>query len=157
MTMISTKAPEVDIQQRFSNGFKNILLAVTKETAPKALDHVAALARPGVSRVMVLHLQERLTYPNRSGVIVIETYQQAVEFAARAQAELRELGVDAQVKVGRETSGRQAEQILLAAHDFGADIIIAGNRRKSGLETLLTGSTTRDLVRKSSIPLLLVS
>ena len=155
--MISTKAPAVDIQQRFSNGFKNILLAVTKETAPKAFDHVAALARPGVSRVMVLHLQERLTYPARSGVIVIETYQQAVEFAARAQAELRELGVDAQVMVGRETSGRQAEQILRAAREFGADIIISGNRHKSGLETLLTGSTTRDLVRKSGVPLLLVS
>ena len=33
--MISTKAPEVDIQQRFSNGFKNIVLAVTKERRPK--------------------------------------------------------------------------------------------------------------------------
>lgn len=155
--MISTKTPEIESRQRFSGGYKNILLAVTKETAPGALNHVAALARPGVSRVMVLHLQERLTYPNRSGVVLIETYQQAVEFAARTQAELRELGVDAQVRVGRETSGRQAEQILLAAHDFGADIIIAGNRHKSGFDTLLRGSTTRDLVRKSSIPLLLVS
>lgn len=155
--MISTRAPEIENQQRFSGGYKNILLAVTKETTPRALNHVAALARPGVSRVMVLHLQERLTYPNRAGVVLIETYQQAVEFAARAQAELRELGVDAQVRVGRETSGRQAEQILLTAHDFGADIIIAGNRRKSGFDTLLRGSTTRDLVRKSSIPLLLVS
>ena len=155
--MISTRAPEIEGRQRFSGGYKNILLAVTRETAPGALNHVAALARPGVSRVMVLHLQERLTYPNRAGVVVIETYQQAVEFAARAQAELRELGVDAQVQVGRETSGRQAEQILLAAHDFGADIIIAGNRHKSGFDTLLRGSTTRDLVRKSSIPLLLVS
>ena len=155
--MISTRAPEIENQQRFSGGYKNILLAVTRETAPRALNHVAALARPGVSRVLVLHLQERLTYPNRSGVVVIETYQQAVEFAARAQAELRELGVDAQVRVGRETSGHEAEQILVAAHDFGADIIIAGNRRKSGFDTLLRGSTTRDLVRKSSIPLLLVS
>lgn len=155
--MISTRAPEIEGRQRFSGGYKNILLALTKETAPGALNHVAALARPGVSRVMVLHLQERLTYPNRSGVVVIETYQQAVEFTARAQAELRELGVDAQVRVGRETSGRQAEQILMAAHDFGADIIIAGNRHKSGFDTLLRGSTTRDLVRKSSIPLLLVS
>ena len=155
--MISTRAPEIENQQRFSGGYKNILLAVTRETAPRALNHVAALARPGVSRVLVLHLQERLTYPNRSGVVVIETYQQAVEFAARAQADLRELGVDAQVRVGRETSGREAEQILVAAHDFGADIIIAGNRRKSGFDTLLRGSTTRDLVRKSSIPLLLVS
>lgn len=155
--MISTRAPEIENQHRFSGGYKNILLAVTRETAPRALNHVAALARPGVSRVLVLHLQERLTYPNRSGVVVIETYQQAVEFAARAQAELRELGVDAQIRVGRETSGREAEQILVAAHDFGADIIIAGNRRKSGFDTLLRGSTTRDLVRKSSIPLLLVS
>jgi nucleotide-binding universal stress UspA family protein len=155
--MISTRTPVVETHRRVSQGFRNILLAVTKETAPTALDHVAALARPGFTRVMVLHLQERLTYPSRSGVVVIETYAEAVEFTARVRAELRELGVDAEVKVGREISGREAEQILLAAYDFGADLVIAGNRRKSGLDALLRGSTTRRLVHRSSIPLLLVS
>ena len=155
MSLIATNAPAI-VGKDGSRAFKNIFVAVKSETAPAALELVAMLARRGGSRVLLFHLQERLTYPHRAGVVVIETYAQAVEFAARAQAELRELGVPAQVEVGREVTGREADQILVAAHDFGADVIVAGNRRKSFIDALLRGSTTRKLVRKSPVPLLLV-
>lgn len=98
-----------------------------------------------------------MTSPSKTGVAIdIETRKVAFEFAIKMQAELRELGVDAEISVGREVSGREAEQIVSAACDFGADLIIAGNHRKSGLDALLRGSTTPNVVRKSTIALLLV-
>ena len=155
--MIATRRPAVEAIRNGSHEFTKILLAFTKSTAPKALDLVRRVVKPGASHVKVLHLQQRLTYPSRSGMLVIETYQQAVDFAAKVQAELREMGVDAEVQVGREVSGHEAEQILTAATEFDADLIIAGNRRKSTLDSILRGSTTRDLVRKTNIPVLLVN
>ena len=41
-------------------------------------------------------------------------------------------------------------------YDLGADLLIAGNRRKSRLYALLTGSTTLDIVRMSAITVCLV-
>jgi nucleotide-binding universal stress UspA family protein len=155
--VINTSTTDVQTSKPVSGAFKSILVAVRNRSgAARAIELAARLATPGTTRVKVLHLQERVTYPSRSGPIEIETYKQAIDFAAKMQAELRELGVHGELEVGREHTGREAEQILLAAEDFGADLIIAGNHRKSGLETLLRGSTTRDIVRKSPVPVLLV-
>ncbi len=155
--MIATSAPATEVRKARSQAFKKILVAVTRSSSVASiLLTVAKLSTPS-TRVKVLHLQERLTYPSRSGVVIdIETRKDAIEFALKAQAELRDLGVDAEISVGREVSGREAEQILMAAYDFGADLIVAGNHRKSGLDALLRGSTTRNVVRKSAIALLLV-
>lgn len=155
--MIATGTPATEARKAGSQAFKKILVAVNRSSSVASiLSTVAKLSTPG-TRVKVLHLQERLTYPSRPGVAIdIETRRDAIEFALKAQAELRDLGVDAEISVGREVSGREAEQILMAAYDFGADLVIAGNHRKSGLDALLTGSTTRSVVRKSAIALLLV-
>ncbi|MGA7911357.1 MAG: universal stress protein [Candidatus Dormiibacterota bacterium] len=155
--MIATSTPATEVRKSRSQAFKKILVAVNRSSSVVSiLSTVAKLSTP-VTRVKVLHLQERLTYPSRPGVAIdIETRRDAIEFALKAQAELRDLGVDAEISVGREVSGREAEQILMAAYDFGADLVIAGNHRKSGLDALLTGSTTRSVVRKSAIALLLV-
>ena len=155
--MISTKAPSREVSAWPARGFRNIVLAINKKTSLRALEVVSTIAKPGISRVLVLHLQERLTYPGaRGGTMVIETFPQAVEFATRMQAELRELGVVAEVAVGREISGHEAEQIVRAASELQANVIVAGSRPRSWLHALLNGSTTRDLVRKSLIPVLLV-
>ncbi len=151
-----TRIPNTRTVERSRGTFKNILVAITKRNAKSALGMAAQVATPGVSRVRLLHLQERLTYPVRAGHVVLETYDEAVDFASRLQGELLELGVNSEIEVGREVSGHEAEQILLAAYNFKADLIICGNHRKSGLEAMLRGSTTGDLVRKSALTLLLV-
>jgi len=151
-----TAAPFTEKRDLGSRTFKNILVAVTKRCGMRAIEAAARLATPGFSRVMLLHLQERITYPRKCAVVNLETYAEAVDFAAKMQAELRELGIEGQVKVGRELSGWEACQILIAAYDLGADLLIAGNRRKSRLYALLTGSTTLDIVRMSAITVCLV-
>lgn len=155
--MIATSTPATEVRKTRPQAFKKILVAVNRSSSLASILRIAAKLSTPSTRVQVLHLQERLTYPSRSGVVIdIETRKDALEFALKAQAELRELGVDAEINVGREVSGREAEQILMAAYDFGADLVIAGNHRKSRLDALLRGSTTRNVVRKSAIALLLV-
>ncbi len=157
--MIATSAPVAGFADVGApRVFNNILVAVRAGAAgTQAIEIAARFAARGSARVKVVHLQERNSYPSKTGVAVeLETYQEAVDFTARMKAELREMGVDAQAQVGREISGKEAEQILNAADEFGADLIIVGNRRKSALGALLTGSTTRNVVRKSDIPILLV-
>lgn len=156
MAAISTSVAEV--KNPVPLAFKKILLAVNEGVSARiAIAMASRLAAPGVTRLALLHLQRRETSSNKAGLAIeLETYEHAIDFLAKTQAELRELGFVAEVRVGREVSGKEAEQILRAGSDFGADVIIVGNRRKSWLEALLKGSTTRDLVRKSATPLLLI-
>jgi nucleotide-binding universal stress UspA family protein len=110
---------------------------------------------PGVTRISVLHLQERLV-SRRGGAIPLETRIEAIECASKVQAELRELGLRANVLVGQEVTGREAEQILQAAADVKADLVVASNHHKSRIDALLRGSTTRDIVRQSNLTVMLV-
>jgi nucleotide-binding universal stress UspA family protein len=156
--VIAANAPVEIRKPAIPRAFKRILVAVTQGAAgSRAVNIAAKLSSYSTARVKVLHLQERVTYPSRAGMpLELETYQEALEFTARVQADLRELGVDAPAEVGRVVSGKEAAQILQAAGEFCADLIIVGNRPKSALCALLTGSTTRDIVRQSGIPILLV-
>lgn len=47
-------------------------------------------------------------------------------------------------------------EILEAAADVGADVIVIGTRRRTGLDRVLVGSTTELVVRRTSIPVLTV-
>jgi len=151
------KEPEAPSSRRNPPAYRRIALALVDDgSAELAIDAVGRLATRGVTRVRVLHLQERTAYPRLGGPVDIETDQQAVGFAQRAVAELRERGINAEVAVGREVTGYEADQIVESAEAFGADLIVAGNRHKSRLMNLLQGNTTQALVRRSHTSLLLV-
>jgi nucleotide-binding universal stress UspA family protein len=54
------------------------------------------------------------------------------------------------------TEGDFAESILKAAKDIDADMIVIGSHSKKWLDQVLTGSVTEKVLRKSSIPLLII-
>lgn len=137
--------------------FRRILVAVNRRTGWNVIEQAARLATRDRSRVTLIHLQERTTLPSKTRIAVErETYEEALSFASMVQAELRELGVAAQCQVGREVSGCEASQILQAAADFDAELVIVGSSRKSRLEVLLRGSTAKDLARRTKVPVLVV-
>jgi nucleotide-binding universal stress UspA family protein len=153
---IRTATPPVIEANPIESPFKKILVAVVRRNAVAPIRAAAMLAKPGVSRVKVLHLQERVTTPGRSIPLEIETYAEAIDFVDKIYSELRELGIEAETQLGREYTGREAKQILIAAYDFGADLLIASNRHKSRFDEILRGNTTRNIVRLSTIALMLV-
>lgn len=52
--------------------------------------------------------------------------------------------------------GHTAEQIGRLADELGADLVMVGSHGHGGLHHLLVGSVTEDLLRRSSVPVIVV-
>jgi nucleotide-binding universal stress UspA family protein len=136
--------------------FKRILLAATDSAAcARAVAVVAGLARNGGSEVCVVHLIERL-FLGRAGWCSIETADEANKLLSRFRGELEALGVRAIARTGRARREERAIDILIAAAQYRADVIVIGTRRKSALRAVLFGSVSHDIIHRSKIPVVVV-
>lgn len=69
--------------------------------------------------------------------------------------------VDHAVEWGLEATplvweGEPADAILAAAESEGADVIVIGSSGKSGVGRILLGSVSDDVIRRSSVPVMVV-
>jgi nucleotide-binding universal stress UspA family protein len=71
----------------------------------------------------------------------------------RAGARARERGVSAE---GRVLEGSPAAALVREAHDPRIDLIVAGSHGRRGVSRFLLGSVAEELVRTSSVPVLVV-
>ena len=80
-------------------------------------------------------------------------YTQARERLSTIAEELRANDVEAttEVRIGSAT-----EEIVKAAIDYGADLIVMGTQGRRGLQHLLTGSVAEDVIRRARCPVLMV-
>jgi len=76
------------------------------------------------------------------------------EFAERAKVELGQTGIAMDEIV--VAHGNVVEEILQESESRGCDLIVVGHHPKGRLEEAVVGSTTRRLLRRSNIPVLLV-
>ena len=88
-----------------------------------------------------------------SPCLTAERYTQARERLARIADELRVKDINASVEV---RSGAAAEEIAKAATDYGADLIVMGTRGRRGLQHLLNGSVTEQVIRRGRWPVLTI-
>jgi nucleotide-binding universal stress UspA family protein len=122
----SEPAPNVD-----GDGptFKRILLAATDSDAcARAVVVVAGLAPISGSEVCVVHLIERL-FLGRAGWCSMETADEAKRLLGWFRAELEARGLRVVARTGRARREERAIDILLAAAQFRADVIVIGTRR----------------------------
>ncbi len=103
----------------------------------------------------MLHLIER-RFLGRAGWYSIETTNEATKLLERFRAELETLGVRVVARTGRARREERAIDILLAAAQFRADVIVIGTRRKSSLRAVLFGSVSHDIIHRSKIPVVVV-
>jgi nucleotide-binding universal stress UspA family protein len=94
-------------------------------------------------------------------MLLIETPRPLVEKARAAAHGLVESACDQLAAAGKVASsevkeGDPATEILAAAEDQGADLIIAGARGHSFIEGLLVGSVADRLLKRASCSVLLV-
>ena len=135
--------------------FKKILLAVDgSENPAKAVDHVEDLARAMDSEVLVFHLREMLGVSG--GAYDVDVTEQDADVAAQVAASLKERHVKASSLRRKEYYGRTAQEIVVQAHDFGADLIVMGSRGLSGLRGMLLGSVTQKVLHFTDIPVLVI-
>jgi nucleotide-binding universal stress UspA family protein len=84
-----------------------------------------------------------------------EASRRADELAESTRSEAYGVGLDADVEV-RQTTGAVWRELLAAADEYNADIIVAGARGHGEVRALLLGSTAEALAHHSKRPVLIV-
>jgi nucleotide-binding universal stress UspA family protein len=140
--------------------FRSILCPVDfSEESRAALRHAAEAARRFSGRLTVLFVNDPLLLAAAKQV-----YGGEREFLDRTRTELAQF-VDASIARGstpRQTiafalaTGNPAEQILRSAKRLRGDLVVLGTHGSSGVRKLFFGSTTEQVLREASIPVLTV-
>lgn len=124
----------------------------------QALEYAAAFARLAGARITLLHVIERIIYP----AFYPEGYYPRSDFEPKLHEQVLEnLGMlcadygDIEIN-SAAAAGRTSEEICHFAAANGVDLIIMATRGLSGLQHLIVGSTTEQVVRRSFTPVLTV-
>ena len=142
--------------------FKHLLLpADGSDNARRAIEKAVAIARAFGGRVTAIYVIDPYTL---SGVGADFAYGQAEYLsAARAEAEV----AMAQVTQACEQAGVAVDTALVESHsvskgilakaqEVGADLIVMGSHGKRGLEKLVLGSVTSQVLSHAHLPVLVV-
>jgi nucleotide-binding universal stress UspA family protein len=134
---------------------KRILLAVNGfPTSQAALAACAEIALRFDAEVTALAVRER----EITGGVVWERRRpiDTAELVSVASYRLRRAGLNVRGLVRRALEGRVADEIVFAAHELKADLIVIGSRTPSRLRGLLFGSVSQRVLRRTDIPVLVV-
>jgi nucleotide-binding universal stress UspA family protein len=120
----------------------------------EAADHAVDIASQYGAAVHGLFVVDQ-TGPGGHWDMVVEDEEERGEQALDA---LGALGEEAGVTVEKHLRrGRPHEEIVDAADDYGADLVVMGTHGRTGLDRLKTpGSTTERVVRLTTVPVLVV-
>lgn len=147
------------------HGLAEVVLAVdSSEHAADAVRLVSHFPLPEETRITVVHVVKPV-HP-AVGLAAIDTAQvyealQQVESAQKEQGEALATAVAERLReAGREVAvevrvGDPASEILEAAAERHADLIVAGARGHSGIEGLLTGSVADRLIKTARCSVLI--
>ena len=139
--------------------FKKILCAVDFSPSSRAgLRLAASLAKDTGARLVIVHVLEAL--PDERAVIAqplsVAGYWRERESEARRQLEAL---VPADLAAPAETllrHGKPYVEVLAAATEGHADLIVLGIHARNALDIAILGSTTNQVVRRASCPVLTV-
>ncbi len=130
--------------RRWPGRIERILLAVERnDQYDRAVEAARDLAHQHGADVVVQYVDP-----------VYESVSSAQHFVRGILGRLRSDGVRART-AGLAGIGDVAAQIAGKAERIDADVIVVGSRRRGDLTALLLGSVTRDLVRRTTRPVLL--
>lgn len=127
--------------------FRTALVSLDHSSAEgPLLDCLSDLRDMGVTRAILIHVVQTgygqgATYGNKD---VLEDWLR--ERAAPLQAAGLEVGIDIRA------AGEVAKDILQAATDHAADLIVVGSRGQNMVRSLFLGSVAREVIRHSTLP-----
>ena len=138
--------------------FANILCAVDFSVESEgALAAALALARATLGHVTILTVVDPLLYAGAAAagaanVLDTQTQLELRQMLERASAGAPLPGMPA---IGIRV-GKPFEEILAQAVDCGADVIVMGTRGLGGAGKLLLGSTSRRVLERATVPVMVV-
>jgi nucleotide-binding universal stress UspA family protein len=136
-------------------------------SADRALVEAAALARHHGARLVLIHITQLPPGFNASSLISDPNAEPGAEMirvdayarnnaTAKLDALANPLRADGVAVEARASIGEIDEEILAAAKDCGADLIVMGTHGRTGLAHLFLGSMTEKVLRHATIPVLTV-
>jgi len=141
--------------------FQNILVATDfSEHAQRALDHAVELARMCNAAIHIVHSHALPMVYTPDGVVMGPLWNEAdvrtdlSKGLEKVVADVRARGVPE--VTSQLLEGQAWQEIVKAASDGGADLIVLGTHGRSGLKHLLLGSVAEHVVRKATCPVLTV-
>jgi len=131
------------------------------ENAPVVLRAAARLARRTGARLVLLHVRRDWPTPrNRFGIAPAPDERRVIHDATLADAERRvaRLATDAGVEdwTARAGGGDPADEILAAAREEDAFLVVLGSRGRGSLAGALLGSVSADVLARSECPVVVV-
>jgi nucleotide-binding universal stress UspA family protein len=139
--------------------FSRILCPVDGSTASgEAARFAVSLARETDGRVIVLTVVEPVPVYGEFGAFDVEAYRRAGEAHARTVlTEAVSPDVREWCRIDERTAvGKASERILDLATTERADVIVMGVRGRGAIDVIAFGSTTNDVIRRASCPVLAV-
>lgn len=128
-------------------------------SSDQALKQACDLARASGGKLTVLCVSQVLNLawygpfiPGNESVLEVPDAQEASSILKAALATCQERGVTA---LSRYVVGSPAEEILKAADDLQADMIVVGSHGRTGLERFMMGSVSSQVVAHATCSVLL--
>jgi len=130
------------------------------EYSKDALQYAAELGRQFKAELLLVYVVESVGYPADLGYAQVDISAIEKDLSDRARGELDDLAAKyagANLKIRSVVhTGRPFVEILRAARDFDADMIVIATHGHTGVEHMLFGSTAEKVVRKAPCPVLVV-
>ena len=128
------------------------------DVSMKGLSYVLKLKEAGVKAVTVLHVIDERLLVGAAHFIDFMAVENKLREIADAECnkivlQLRENGMNAKFKLEK---GIPFQEILKAAREDNASLIVIGSHGKSNVEEMLLGSVSEAVIRKAVQPVLVV-
>ena len=139
-------------------GFRQILVAVDDSPiAAHALDVALDLAASSGASLALVHVVDVRLVAGGDGLPASEVLADLRRLGeALIRKEIQRIPTTQQQKsVVRE--GKPAAEIVAAATEWGADLVVVGTHGRSGISRALLGSTAEGVLRHSPCPVLMVN
>jgi len=132
--------------------FTRILLAIDDSDASEvAVSFATAMALQGSATVRVVHVNEYLVGGRG---FTVETQAQAIELLEHAVGTLRDAGIPTEGSLYLTSCFGVEARIANAAHDWSADVIVLGSRRRRRWRRLAPPGMRDRVIGLTSLPVL---
>lgn len=141
--------------------YRNVVLATDfSQPAREAGAHALAIARATGATLHLIHVIEEFSYWENFALKTFPSPEVLDELESNARLALQDLFEDEE-RGGLEVEthvrhGKPFVEIIRAARDLEADVVVIGSHGTSGLAETLFGSTAEKVVRKASCAVLVV-